>query len=236
MNNTKSHFDILAAKKAYREGKNITELLRHQKKLSHNTPEIIETAYDLQAGTYIEHITKNSKQACLYAAELAEILDNHIKPESTLLDIGTGELTTLSLMFSALKNKPQSIYAFDISWSRVYKGTAFAKDKMGKDYQRVTPFIGDISEIPLLDKSIKITTSSHALEPNGGRLNELMKELFRITIEKLVLFEPCYEINSEEGKQRMDRLGYIKNLEKVVTELGGKLVEKIIIFKITSII
>lgn len=223
------HFDIKEAKKAYAEGKNVTELLRAQKNTNINTSEIIETAYDLQAGTYIEHVTKNPKQASLYTNELAQILDNHIKSGDTLLDIGTGELTTLSLLMSALINKPSEVYALDISWSRIYKGIDFAKNKMGEEYQRVTPFVSDISEIPLLDKSINLTTSSHALEPNGGKLKELLMELFRVTIDKLVLFEPCYEINSKEGKERMDKLGYIKNVDGVVKDLGGELVEKVTI-------
>jgi ubiquinone/menaquinone biosynthesis C-methylase UbiE len=222
-----NYFDILEAKKACAEGKNITELLRSQKNVAGNTSEIIEVAYDLQAGTYIEYVEKNPKQAALYARELASILDTYISPQASMLDIGTGELTTLSLLTKTLINKPKNIFAFDISWSRIYKGLAYARKTMSTDYERLTPFVGDISEIPLLDKTINITTSSHALEPNGDKLKELMAELFRITIDKLVLFEPCYEINTDEGKKRMDRLGYIKNIEGVAKELGGKLIEKI---------
>ena len=223
------HFDILEAKKAYKEGKNITELLRAQKNIESNTSEIIEAAYDLQAGSYIERILKNPQQAAAYTAELASILDNHTAEADSLLDIGTGELTTLSHLIRRLENKPKEVFAFDISWSRLYKGIPYAKDVMGVDYKLLKTFVADISEIPLRDKSINITTSSHALEPNGGKLKELLGELFRITIDKLVLFEPCFEINTEEGKQRMERLGYIKNIDGSVEELGGKLIEKIII-------
>lgn len=52
------HLDILAAKRGYEEGENVTELLRRQKDVTHNTPEIIEAAYDLQSGSYIEHVEK----------------------------------------------------------------------------------------------------------------------------------------------------------------------------------
>jgi hypothetical protein len=72
--------------------------------------------------------------------------------------------------------------------------------------------------------------SSHALEPNGKNLNLLLKELFRITKKKLILFEPSYELNSIEGKKRMDDLGYIKGIEGSVNILGG-VVEKIIPIK-----
>ncbi|HUH59500.1 MAG TPA: class I SAM-dependent methyltransferase [Candidimonas sp.] len=223
------YFDILSAKRTFAEGGNITELLRSQKNMSKNTPEIIEIAYDLQAGTYIEQVKSNPRQASLYSGELAQILAKHVVQTDSLLDIGTGELTTLSLLVQAIEIKPKDIYALDISWSRLFKGLGYAEENMGSAYDSLTAFVGDIREIPLLDKSIDITTSSHALEPNGGNLKELMAELFRVTIKKLVLFEPCFEINSEEGKRRMEALGYIKNVEGIIDELGGKLIERITI-------
>ena len=227
VNRTINHFDILAAKQAYSEGKNVTELLRNQLNVVGNTSEIIETAYDLQAGSYIEYVVRNLAQATSYATELASILDMHTNPRNSMLDIGTGELTTLSLVTRELANKPKRIFAFDISWSRLHVGLHFAKKLLGADYGRLKVFSADISGIPLPDKSVSIATSSHALEPNGQNLYELMSELFRVTLDKLVLFEPCYEINTEEGRRRMDKLGYIKGLDDVVEKLGGKVIEKI---------
>ena len=220
-------FDVVEAKKGYAEGRNVTELLRAQQGVTHNTSEIIEIAYDLQAGTYIESTEKNAEFARLYSEELAAILQNHVRPSDTVLDVGTGELTTLSLLIRALKTPPGHLLAYDISWSRIYKGLEFAKQHMGPTFARFTPFVADIGQTPLLDKSVNVTISNHALEPNGGRLPELLTELFRITRDTLVLFEPCYEINSEEGRQRMDRLGYIKGVDAAVAALGGTLVEKI---------
>lgn len=231
---TLKHFDLLAAKKAYAEGRNVTELLRLQKNASANTSEIIETAYDLQAGTYIAAAQTKPEQLIRYCDEIAAVLNGHIISTGSLLDIGTGELTTLSHLVAALGVKPKSIYAFDISWSRLRKGMDYAKQNMGADYQKLTSFVGDIQHIPLLDKSVNVTTSSHALEPNGGRLKELLAELFRVTRDKLVLVEPCYEINTDAGKERMDRLGYIKNINGAVAELGGKIVEKITVKNIAN--
>ena len=222
------YFDILQARQAYAEGRNITELLRQQKQVASNTPDIIETAYDLQAGTYIAHVEQHPQQAHAYTAELADILGQHLHAGDSLLDIGTGELTTLSLLGQKLPVKPHSLYAFDISWSRLHKGLDFAHRNMGAElFERLVPFAADIGEIPLRDKSVSITTSSHALEPNGPQLSQLMAELFRVTADKLVLFEPCYELNSDEGRARMDRLGYIKDMEGVVHRLGGRVIDKI---------
>lgn len=233
-NKNLKYFDLLAAKIAYTEGNNITELLRSQKNSKANTPEIIETAYDLQAGSYIEYTINNPEKTNAYTTELAGILDLHLTDKFSLLDIGTGELTTLSEIILKLEKKPKSVFAFDISWSRIYKGISFAREKLKNDYKLINPFVADLNEIPLLSKSVNITTSSHALEPNGGNLKEIMRELFRVTIDKLVLFEPCFEINSKEGKDRMEKLGYIKNIDGVVNDLGGELLDKIVIKNISN--
>ena len=229
-NDSIKYTKIIEAKKNYKLGINITKSMRDDLNSDRNTPEIIELAYDLQAGSYINYVKKNLNKVKLYTDEVSSILDSYLDVDDVLLDIGTGEITTLSLISNGIKDSIQKILAFDISFSRIYKGISFAKKNMSKNsYNKLVPFVADINEIPLPDKSINVTTSSHALEPNGGKLNEIMIELFRITIKKLILFEPCYEINSEEGKKRMDDLGYIKNLDYVVESLGGKIEKKIVI-------
>ena len=225
---TLKHFDLIAARVAYQSGQNVTDLLRNQKGVANNTPEIIEAAYDLQAGAYIARTKANIDAVSAYAEELASCLSSHISNTTTLLDIGCGELTTLSLTLAQLPVKPKRLFVFDISWSRVFLGCAFADEVLSKeDSQLLQPFVADINEIPISDKSVDVTTSSHALEPNGDNLALLLLELFRVTRHKLVLFEPCYEINTEVGKARMDALGYIKNIEGVVSGLGGKIIDKI---------
>lgn len=221
-----THFDILAARQAYQAGKNVTEVLRHQRGLSFNTPDIIETAYDLQAGTYVDHARHNMEALRLYACELAMLLDQNLSPACSLLDVGTGELTTFSLVSRLLYNKPLHLLAFDLSWSRIHKGLGFAQEMLQEDFKHLTPFVADINAIPLCDKSVDVTVSSHALEPNGSNLHPLLSELFRVTRVKLVLFEPCYEIASAEGKQRMERLGYIRDLSGAAESLGGRVVSR----------
>jgi SAM-dependent methyltransferase len=221
-----THFDILAARQAYQAGKNVTEVLRHQRGLSFNTPDIIETAYDLQAGTYVDHARHNMEALRLYACELAMLLDQNLSPACSLLDVGTGELTTFSLVSRLLYNKPLHLLAFDLSWSRIHKGLGFAQEMLQEDFKRLTPFVADINAIPLCDKSVDVTVSSHALEPNGSNLHPLLSELFRVTRVKLVLFEPCYEIASAEGKQRMERLGYIRDLSGAAESLGGRVLSR----------
>lgn len=220
------HFDVLRAKQAYAEGRNVTELLRQQQEVSCNTPEIIEIAYDIQAGAYIDKAEGQAELVDLYCQELAGLTAPHLGVGDIALDVGTGEITILSGLLKQLQNVPRHIFAFDISWSRLYKGAGYARKSLGNIAERLSTFVAEIGEIPLPDKSIDLTTSNHALEPNGGQLEPLMAELFRVTRAKLVLFEPCFEMNSESEQRRMDRLGYIKDVEGVVRRLGGRVVSK----------
>ena len=54
-----NHIDLLESKETYASGKNITKYLRAKFGESQNTSEIIEMAYDLQAGSYIEYVNTN---------------------------------------------------------------------------------------------------------------------------------------------------------------------------------
>jgi ubiquinone/menaquinone biosynthesis C-methylase UbiE len=213
------------ARKVYAENNNVTEFLKNELQKDYNTDEIIEIAYDLQAGSYIKNTNLNRINKDLYANELAEFLKPYLTHQSSLLDVGTGELTTLSLLLNRINESLSNIFAFDISWSRLYKGLSFFQQNCNKKNIKLRSFVADIQFIPLPSKSIDIVTSSHALEPNGNNLENLLKEIFRVTKNKCILFEPSYELNCNEGKRRMDKLGYIKNIEGVVSNLGGKVIE-----------
>ena len=217
---------IAEARAAYAEGRNVTELLRGRLGVTGNTPEIVEFAYDLQAGSYIDRIREDLPKAKAYAAELANLLGDQVSATSSLLDVGTGEMTTLSLILQALPVLPSRILACDISWSRLAVGRNFARETLG-EAAPIAGFAAEIGALRLADGAVDIVTSSHALEPNGTRLEPLLTELFRVTRRRLVLFEPCWERASPEARQRMDRLGYIRGLEEGVTRLGGT-VERVV--------
>ncbi len=91
-----NYLNIVEAKEIYKQGENVTEYLRNKFNESENTSEIIEIAYDLQAGSYIKGVESNREQAQLYASELGGILNQHINNGDSIMDVGTGELTTYS--------------------------------------------------------------------------------------------------------------------------------------------
>lgn len=216
--------NVLEAKSVYQNGENVTNYLRNKLGSEDNTSEIIEIAYDLQSGSYIEHVKSNLDKADSYASELSTILNDNLEHGDSMLDVGTGEITTLTLVLNKLKTELSEIVALDISWSRLSVGMKFHREHRKHKYL-LKVFVADIKALPLHEKCVDVVTSSHALEPNGKSLKNLLRELFRVAKKKLVLFEPSYELNSEEGKARMDKLGYIKNVEGTVNELGGKILD-----------
>ncbi len=216
--------DLLSAKKTFEKGGNVMQFLKTSPESTNDLSEIIELAYDLQAGSYIKDFYKNEDKKRKYGAEAASYLEKYLTPDSSLLNVGAGELWTISLICSSLNFQPKRVFNLEISWSRIYKGISFW-NKLHANTIPMTPFVADMLQIPLPSKSIDVITSSHGLEPNGAQLTEILTELFRVARTKCVLFEPSYEHCTEEGKQRMDKHGYIKNVRGAVNNLGGKIVD-----------
>lgn len=203
----------------YKQGRNITQLLREEYGLHHNTDEIIEIAYDLQAGSYVAAMEnaemKNHKKD--YTSEIAKTILSLCRPKS-ILEAGVGEATTLAGVLQNIGSDVGS-YGFDLSWSRV----AFAKRwLLNKGIDTSILCTGNLFQIPFADNSIDIVYTSHSIEPNGGKEKPILQELFRVTRKFLILLEPGYELANEEARKRMDAHGYCKNLRSTAEYLGYK--------------
>lgn len=223
------------ARRAYGRGENVTLHLQQQLGVSGNTPDIIEMAYDLQAGSYVAFAKDHRAMLDNYTAEMAGILVPYLAPGAAILDVGCGELTALTHLVNRLDVHRGPLMAFDISWSRLFVGQSYASSQMKPDaYQRLSLFTADMHEIPLPDKSIDVVISSHALEPNHGRERELLREILRVARRHVVLFEPSYELNSAEGRARMEKLGYVRGLQVTALELGAKVIDVTLLTNIAN--
>lgn len=210
--------DLLQLQKLYSKGVNIIEHLE-QKGLSRS--ESLAISYDLQAGSYIKYAEENPTYTDKYAGEIADIINGLPANAESIMEVGVGEATTLTNVRSHLTFSPDSI-GFDISLSRILFARNYF-DLNGKGNARF--FVGDMFNIPYPDSSVDIVYTSHTIEPNRGREKEALTELYRVTGKYLVLFEPSYEFADAEGKERMNRLGYITGLLDVAKKLGMKVVD-----------
>jgi uncharacterized protein YbaR (Trm112 family) len=60
----------------------------------------------------------------------------------------------------------------------------------------------------------------HAMEPNGGQEEGILRELLRVTRRHLVLLEPSYELGGAETRAWIEKHGYVRDLPGVLTRLG----------------
>lgn len=209
-------------KSLYEKGENITSFLKENTNSTVNSEEIIEVSYDLQSGSYIELMqdSKFSARKDEYAKTLVDIISGLCDPTS-LLEAGIGEATTLSGVIASLPKKDRSYFGFDISWSRI----AYARNWLAENHiADVSLCTGSLFHMPYVSNSIDVVYTSHSMEPNGGSEVPILKELYRVTGKYLVLLEPGYEFATSEGKERMQRLGYVKNIKKHCLDLGYKVI------------
>lgn len=209
-------------KSLYQQGTNITALLREEQGLHQNTQKIIETAYDLQAGSYVAAMedpnTVDYKRN--YTSEIAKVILSLCEPK-TILEAGVGEATTLSGVLQHLNADVRS-FGFDLSWSRISYARRWLQRQGISDTVLCT---GNLFDIPFADHSIDVVYTSHSIEPNGGNEGPILRELLRVTRKFLVLLEPGYELANEEARNRMDSHGYCKNLQGHLDAMGCHVIE-----------
>lgn len=217
--------ELLAlARQAYRNGSNITQALREHLETTENTKEIIEIAYDLQAGSYTAFATENRDYVLNYTRQIANVLEKFCEQDCSILDVGCGEATNLTEMLNQCATAFSEVYGCDISWSRLRAARDYISKRLLPSQPSPSLFASDIAALPLCDKSIDYVVSNHALEPNHGREYELLTEIFRVARKRAILFEPDYENADESSQSRMNSLGYIRNLREIARSLGASLI------------
>lgn len=208
--------DTIALKRLFLQGVNIIDHMRRANSEHSNDSTAILYSYDLQAGSYIDALNDPDYVAfkSRRAAIVAQLVDS-VKPAS-LLDVGTGEGTSLLPLLQQLSRVPPAVLAFDLSLSRVL----YARNHLG---DAVRLFVADMLHIPMADHSIDVVVTYHAAEPNGGRESDIIKELLRITRRRLIMMEPSYELGTPTTKNRIERLHYVRGLPDAIRTLGHSL-------------
>lgn len=203
---------------AYDKNMNLTELLKLEGFEMNSFA--IEVIYDLLAGSYTQFVKENPEQHHQFVSEIVNIILPHVNSCSSLLDVGTGEGTSLIPLIKKLDLGIES-YAFDISWSRL----SFAIMNSISHSTNISFAVGDMLNIPMATSSIDMVLTIHALEPNGGREVEILRELARVSKKKVILIEPDFDNAGDEQKSRMQRLSYIGSLREAISNAGLTIID-----------
>ncbi|HEY9192443.1 MAG TPA: methyltransferase domain-containing protein [Methyloversatilis sp.] len=201
---------------AFSRGENAMEYARHMLGRNENLSAATLIAYDLQAGAYVRHALSDPDGKRRWCTQLAGLVATHLPPGGSVMEVGSGEATTLAGLLEALPQRPAVALGFDISWSRCAHGRGWLRQRA----QQADLFVADLFHIPLADASVDVVYTSHSLEPNGGREQAALQELLRVARRAVVLVEPIYELAGPEARERMAHHGYVRNLKATAEALG----------------
>lgn len=212
---------ILGMRAAYARGENVMAYARQTAGALGNSPVATLIAYDLQVGTYIAGARANPEGRVRWCGQLSKILDPYITAQSSILEVGCGEATTLAGVLKYLSNVPKHALGFNISWSRCAEGLGWVSENEAS----ARLFVADLFDIPLEDESVDVVYTSHSLEPNGGREEDAIRELMRVARRAVVLVEPIYELASSEAQSRMHAHGYVRSLKDTAERLRANVAD-----------
>jgi ubiquinone/menaquinone biosynthesis C-methylase UbiE len=215
-----SKIDIIERiREIYKQGGNILEFLKRGQG-ERNDAESIMISYDFQAGTYTRLAEQNKEYLDAYTDAIRQVIEE-LPPFGSIMEVGVGEATLMNPLMRKLDPEGRlEKLGFDISWSR----TRYAVQNSEAAGNQIRLFMADLFRIPLPDDSVDVVYTSHSLEPNGGMEKEALQELYRVAAKYVVLLEPDHASASAEGRARMERHGYVRDLPRHARELGYEVV------------
>ncbi len=210
-------YDAAEIRALFERGENIINWVQSREGAQTNSEAAILYSYDVQAGSYVAELADEGRRRFKesFGQALAAVLDE-LAPES-LLEAGVGEATSLAPVLRQMTRRPAHVLGFDLSLSRLLYARRHLIDH---GQTGVTLFTAALDRIPLASASVDVVLTVHAVEPNHGREEIILRELLRVARRHLVMIEPSYELASPEQRARMERLGYVRGLPAVLERLG----------------
>ncbi len=206
----------------YERGTNIMRYFRELEGSELNSPEAIQISYDLQSRSVTHEMATEEyiKRHDAYTSAIADALSQ--RGGISLLEAGVGEAKTLCDVIAKMSIKPVHVYGFDFAWSRIASGLQYASRLETPQPSLST---GDLFAMPFADDTFDVVFTAQAVNPNHGREEEALRELYRVTRRWLVLFELDYELGNEETRRRIEEHGYCRDLVGTAKRLGYNVVE-----------
>ena len=182
-------------------------------------------SYDLRAGKDLAKYLKDPSMYKSVAEKIAHYIIETGCNSGKLFECGSGEGILLSEICDRDDCKFLWARGCDISWSRTAyaKKTSLLKEK--RNSIDLDFIVGNFFHLPLKDNSIDVLYTMQGIYGMGGNEEILLKELYRVVSGYLILIEPCYELADSISKERMERLGYVKNLRSTAEKLGYEIVK-----------
>jgi SAM-dependent methyltransferase len=210
-------YDAGEIRALFESGQNIIEWVAAREGAATNSETAILYSYDVQAGSYVAELKDEARRRFKeeFGRRIAGVLDA-LEPVS-LLDAGIGEATSLAPLLRHMAARPAHVLGFDLSLSRLLYARRHLVEQGQQD---VALFTAALDRIPIASDSVDVVLTMHAVEPNHGREYAILRELLRVARRHLVMVEPSYEYASAEGRARMERLGYVRNLPATLERLG----------------
>ena len=198
--------------------------------------------YDRRAGTYVDEYKKSFAKDWIEnvvmdgrvtRAPYGDALQAHlnwlgsdvIRPmnvaNSSILEVGAGELTTLVPLVKAIGEKTLKAYACELTWSRCSVGEEFAKAQGIKIESIVA---GSVTDLPYPDNRFDIVYTHYCLEELGGLELKAIGELVRVAKRYVILVEASYEFGHPLQRRKLRARRWNLGLVSAIKALKLKLV------------
>ncbi|MEQ8268850.1 MAG: class I SAM-dependent methyltransferase [Parvibaculum sp.] len=196
------------ATEAFATGRNVVNTLLQR--FPDAKQEAIEIAYELQAGSYTagrdipDVRTYRTEQHGILAREVLPLCEGVSGRHCSILDAGTGEGTGW-YTFDFAAAPVSTLHAVDISIRRL---SYLKKNIVAPASLSVAAVRADLRDLPYRLGSFDLVVTMHAIEPNGGSEDEIVRDLAGLSSNVLCLFEPDHASASPDARARMKSLGY----------------------------
>ena len=179
--------------------------------------------YDKRAGSYIEMWKKTLSDdksplfEASYEGEIKKIkysviqnayfkwlantiIEKDLSKISNLIEIGAGELTTISSLKTFFKNKNIDIHASELSWSRINLGQKFFSKR---NIKFASLSVASMLQLPYKDNSFDCVLTHYALEELTGYQEKAIRELVRISKKYVIIIEASFELGNKHQKRKL---------------------------------